>query len=715
MIIQLIIILKWIVFWWYPSVQNSNEAIDEIHQKVSLWTRTKGTHWVINHLLEVKKLYKRHLAGDPLLTSTKIIGIRKDGLPKGFPILNSIWTQGVSKNNREKISFVFTVLSLGRALKGWGEPDLSSITNPPKYNLEPFYLEWDRAARRWLSEDNYRLSQTRPSIEVSTEDLYYSVKAGPNGPATWTATLDAQGLVKRSPKLLEVLEKGSPWLGQLARGHGAITDKVNNFFRSTRKTGPSDLTRKLSMVKDPDGKLRIIAILDYYSQNYLRIMHEHLLGLLALIPEDRTFTQDPIVSFDGPYYSFDLSSATDRFPVDLQERLLRIIFAGETSKTWLDLLISEPFYVPWEGRFIKYGAGQPMGAYSSWASFALCHHLVVKLAGYNVGNDSPDYILLGDDIVIGGQKVAAEYKRLMTEVIGVDISEPKTLVSNNTYEFAKRLFHKGVEVTGIQVNAFHSTWKNHTLLLQTFRSYLERGFIPYQFAPAQEVLYSLLVFLGTPTKLALNISRKIEVVNAMHRFLINGDTEVIRTLLVRRYPNERQVPHEPRQLDDFISSRLSVVFEKLYSSLAGRIGGTIDKLDAKLAPLLEYGPSDPDFDLDCLDLDNLLEQDLSGINMEEWPTPSFVTSHPVAISIRNLFQDLVNDPRIVAPARNYQAAVMALTVPDPDRIGVRRKSHMVAFVQAKLAQELLKSHKGIFRDGGPGWMFEAQWYTNRSA
>jgi len=48
-----------------------------------------------------------------------------------------------------------------------------------------------------------------------------------------------------------------------------------------------------------------------------------------------------------------------------------------------------------------------------------------------------DYILLGDDIVIRNDKVAQKYITIMTR-LGVDISIPKTHVSKNTYEFAKR-------------------------------------------------------------------------------------------------------------------------------------------------------------------------------------------------------------------------------------------------------------------------------------
>lgn len=79
-----------------------------------------------------------------------------------------------------------------------------------------------------------------------------------------------------------------------------------------------------------------------------------------------------------------------------------------------------------------------MGAYSSWTTFTLTHHLVVAWCAHLVGIDKFDqYIMLGDDIVIKNDKVASKYKTIMRR-LGVEISEQKTHVSKTTYEFAKR-------------------------------------------------------------------------------------------------------------------------------------------------------------------------------------------------------------------------------------------------------------------------------------
>lgn len=50
---------------------------------------------------------------------------------------------------------------------------------------------------------------------------------------------------------------------------------------------------KLAIVKDPELKRRVIAMLDYNSQVVLKPIHDIFLNILRKLPCDRTFTQDP--------------------------------------------------------------------------------------------------------------------------------------------------------------------------------------------------------------------------------------------------------------------------------------------------------------------------------------------------------------------------------------------------------------------------------------
>jgi hypothetical protein len=129
-------------------------------------------------------------------------------------------------------------------------------------------------------------------------------------------------------------------------------------------------TGKLSIVKDPELKLRIIAMVDYQSQFVLKPIHEGLLDLLSNIPNDRTFTQDPFHNWsdnvEENFYSLDLSAATDRFPIKLQKKLLSYIYEDSYfANNWANLLSNRDFFSKETNSFHRYSVGQPMGAYSS--------------------------------------------------------------------------------------------------------------------------------------------------------------------------------------------------------------------------------------------------------------------------------------------------------------------------------------------------------------
>lgn len=74
----------------------------------------------------------------------------------------------------------------------------------------------------------------------------------------------------------------------------------------------------------------------------------------------------------------DLSKATDRFPIVLISMVLRGNFSSKFVSAWEDLMVGYPFLV--KGKEVRYATGNPMGALSSWATFALAHHFVVFCA-----------------------------------------------------------------------------------------------------------------------------------------------------------------------------------------------------------------------------------------------------------------------------------------------------------------------------------------------
>jgi hypothetical protein len=59
-------------------------------------------------------------------------------------------------------------------------------------------------------------------------------------------------------------------------------------------------------VKDPESKLRIIAISDYFTQLYLKPVHNIILNILKnnFKYNDRTFTQSPLHEWENNEESF---------------------------------------------------------------------------------------------------------------------------------------------------------------------------------------------------------------------------------------------------------------------------------------------------------------------------------------------------------------------------------------------------------------------------
>jgi hypothetical protein len=221
------------------------------------------------------------------------------------------------------------------------------------------------------------------------------------------------------------------------------------------KLVPKGRSGRLSLVRDKEAKVRIIAILDYWTQSCLLPLHDSVMSFLKRQKPDCTFNQGSFrakLARTGPYYSFDLTAATDRFPAVLQIAILGVMVSPDYAAAWGRLLLDRDYYVTWDRHnkiTVRYACGQPMGAYSSWAVFSACHHVMVRLAARRAGKpvSFSNYVLLGDDIVIGDHDVASQYRAIMSE-LGVEISPLKTHVSDTTYEFAKRWVHNGDEVTG---------------------------------------------------------------------------------------------------------------------------------------------------------------------------------------------------------------------------------------------------------------------------
>jgi len=275
---------------------------------------------------------------------------------------------------------------------------------------------------------------------------------------------------------------------------------------------------KLSIKSEAAGKERVFAMVDFWTQQALKPIHEMLFKFLRTLPNDGTFNQELSVKragekakLYGKSYGYDLTAATDRLPLSLQKVILNNIIP-DLGDLWAKLLTERDYYlmlphymckehgIPFTKNerakalelgfpipthitlndkvfdilfnyklkpyiLLNYTVGQPMGALSSWAMLAVTHHFIVQLAfrqAYKMSVSIPythdtwytGYELLGDDIILFDSKVAKEYLVIMDK-IGVPINTSKSVCATVAVaEFAKVTTWNGKDVSAISWKQF---------------------------------------------------------------------------------------------------------------------------------------------------------------------------------------------------------------------------------------------------------------------
>jgi hypothetical protein len=113
-------------------------------------------------------------------------------------------------------------------------------------------------------------------------NFYVSTKGSPSGPATLSAGISASSLTEAQKEDIRIIAGDE------------ILPYIEKHVKATVDYKPEKgINGKLSLVEDPEGKIRVIAMLDYYSQVVLKPIHDDLLLLLKKFPMDRTYDQNP--------------------------------------------------------------------------------------------------------------------------------------------------------------------------------------------------------------------------------------------------------------------------------------------------------------------------------------------------------------------------------------------------------------------------------------
>ena len=417
----------------YLRVSVSEGVVEQWTRLILKRVETRGPVDTVGWIKAIRLACTRYMCGQPLKESPGFgVELDQDGLPKKVELV------GLFRNkSRPALRYALTLLGLVRLIDGTKAPDLDPITLP----AAPFPSSLEVELTAIVKDLGWKL--TVPEWERP----HVTTKSGPNAQALVGSIEDASLLTDTQIANLRIC--GGEKLIQAIETTRLFSPLA---WCETLKIVPKGILSRLSYIKDKEAKCRVVAILDYWTQSCFEPLHKAQFALLRSLKSDCTFDQGSFrtkLPSRGPYYSCDLSSATDRLPVTLQRAILATLISPEYAAAWYELLCTREYKLPKGAGSVKYGAGQPMGAYSSWTTFSITHHAIVRLSAKRAGLPITwsDYVLLGDDIVLANEHVAKEYMTILS-ILGVSVSKTKTHVSNDTYEFAKRWIHLGEEVTG---------------------------------------------------------------------------------------------------------------------------------------------------------------------------------------------------------------------------------------------------------------------------
>lgn len=391
----------------------------------------------------------------------------KDGYPKLLSKFKAVLVASDLDSKRA----VLTVLQLYKLVDSKGEPSLRGIAAPYAGSSHP----------EWLGDYVEQLQVMFPSQEIEQRiaqlkpGYHISGKNGPNGPALSSVAADRVAI--RGTRIEDACKELA-----LHTGFNSLSGDLqtqDTTAEVVHKDGRVPCHSRIRIKYESGGKARPFAIVDFFSQSALKAIHTYSMDWLKKQTNDgtdshdraaqavRSWTSDP----KNELFSYDLTEATNRWPLFLQVLVVEAMFGPDIARCWKDIISNRDFTVEDGPEVIRFNCGQPLGALSSWAIFAISHHALVRCCvrrcwkdeGPRRGSFKPlprndVYRIIGDDICLRSRPVAHMYRNFLTD-LAVDVSTTKSvlpehnLVGSPVGELAKRVFRNGKEVTPIPPDA----------------------------------------------------------------------------------------------------------------------------------------------------------------------------------------------------------------------------------------------------------------------
>jgi len=296
-------------------------------------SKHRGIKFAVNYNKLVRLSFTRYLANN--ITVLGGIKLRLDGLAYCLYHFSDILDRNNNENYRQDIQILMTMLSCPRALRLKVNIDFRTITDPGIYIKEDLYKRSFRGfikSLKKLSPSNFTkkgLFLKNPSFST----FHLSTKTGPSSfQSLYSCLLDLENLPLHLIKSIKIVG-GSHFCKQfdsLLLSYPELAKLMD------QPIGIKKPIRRLSVFPDSEGKTRIIAIGDYWSQTVLRPIHNIIYAILQDIPTDQTFCQaegiSGLLSRDTKHFCFDLTAFTDRFPITIVKGILSILVGKKKAE-----------------------------------------------------------------------------------------------------------------------------------------------------------------------------------------------------------------------------------------------------------------------------------------------------------------------------------------------------------------------------------------------
>jgi len=298
---------------------------------LNLW-KHNGAEFVVLYLKEATRIVQHYVSGLPTSSPSGGVLVRVDG--SGIPmIIPGPLRILIRRRSEDIIRGVLTSITLYRVIR-----------SSPKLKVDPLVDPFKGMSPRLPDKEVSQIWEKRFSkfdFMLNEAELLASVSAGPNHKLALVSLLGDAIALRENPHLIEAL---GVLCGKVPGGPDILDQLMNlDVQELTKLQELSCLPKtvrlgKLATKLEAAGKVRLFAITDGFTQAVLKPVHDSIMNVLRQLPEDGTFNQGaPIerlrdLARNRPWYSFDLTSATDRLPIEFQTQIVTLIWGPEFAQ-----------------------------------------------------------------------------------------------------------------------------------------------------------------------------------------------------------------------------------------------------------------------------------------------------------------------------------------------------------------------------------------------